>query len=228
MTFPENRMNQYFSTRFAHDSRRDRTWKIICGYLQRFIPPHSRLLDLGAGYCSFVNHINAQEKHALDVWPEFTKFTHPGIHTHVMPCEDLSVFASGYFDVVFASNLLEHLPLHSVKKTILEPHRVLKPLGILVLVQPNFRYCYRQYFDDYTHVTIFTDVGLADLLSSYNFSIEKVEPRFLPLSFRSCLPKWPWVVRLYLTMPFRPFARQMLIVSRAVPHEISKVDGQKR
>jgi SAM-dependent methyltransferase len=205
----------YFQTRFAFDPRRDRIWKVICRYLQQFVPAHSRLLDLGAGYCSFANHIVAPEKHALDVWPGFVRFALPGIHTHVGNCENLGFFLSSYFDFVFASNLLEHLSSPAVERTLLEVRRVLKPSGIFLIIQPNFRFCYRRYFDDYTHITIFTDLGLADLLSSCKFFVERVEPRFLPLSFNSALPKWKLLVALYLRMPFRPFASQMLVLSRA-------------
>jgi SAM-dependent methyltransferase len=215
----------YFQTRFAYDPRRDRTWKVICRYLQQFVPAQSRLLDLGAGYCSFANHIVALEKHALDAWPGFVQFALPGVHTHVGNCEELGIFLSSYFDFIFASNLLEHLPLPAVKRTLLEVRRVLKPSGVFLILQPNFRFCYRRYFDDYTHLTIFTDLGLADLLSSCKFSVERVVPKFLPLSFKSMLPKWKWLVTLYLRMPYRPFASQMLILSRAVGCEESTGGG---
>ncbi len=38
--------------------------------------------------------------------------------------------------------------------------------------------------------------------------------RFLPFSMRSRVPKWPWLVRLYLRLPFKPMAGQMLLVAR--------------
>src|SRR5262249_18445885 len=94
-----------------------------------------------------------------------------------------------------------------------EMKRVLKPGGRLILIQPNFRYCYKQYFDDYTHVRIFTHVGLSDLLRAYGFLISKVVPRFLPFSMKSKMPKSPFLVRFYLRSPIKPFAGQMLIVA---------------
>ena len=42
-------------------------------------------------------------------------------------------------------------------------------------------------------------------------TFQRVEPRFLPFSFKSRAPKWPWIVWLYLR-PVRPLAKQMLIV----------------
>ena len=54
----------------------------------------------------------------------------------------------------------------------------------MIVVQPNFRYAYRQYFDDYTHRSTFTHVSLANLLRSKGLRVLHVEPRFLPYSMR--------------------------------------------
>ena len=207
----------YFASRFTPDPARDRVWGAICRYLQRYVPESGAILDLGAGYCSFINHIRAKERHALDASPELPRHAGAGVTAHVGRCEDLSAFATGSLDAVFASNLLEHLEWSSIERTLDEVRRALKPGGRLILLQPNFRYCAGTYFDDYTHRTIFTHVGLADLLASRGFDVETVVPRFLPFSFKSRGPKWGFLVALYLRLPFRPLARQMLVVARARP-----------
>jgi SAM-dependent methyltransferase len=209
-----NSAARYFRSRFGHEAQRSGVWRVICEYLEPFIPLEGCVLDLGAGYCTFINHTPAAEKHALDIFPGFATFAHADVHTHVGSCDDLSMFPSLYFDVVFASNLLEHLTAKALGDTLSEVRRVLKPSGYFVLVQPNFRYCYREYFDDYTHIHVFTHVGVIDLLASNGFAVERVEPRFLPLSFKSRLPKWPWIVKLYLRLPIRPYAKQMLVIGR--------------
>ena len=189
-------------------------WAEIGRYLQRYVPAEGSVLDLGAGYCSFVNHVRAAQRHALDIAASFVGHAEPGVTTHVGTCDDLSGFPPGRFDVVFASNLLEHLEWPAIDRTLAEVRRVLKPAGRLLLIQPNFRYCPREYFDDYTHRTIFTHVGLADLLTARGFAVERVDPRFLPFSFKSRAPKWGFLVALYLRLPMRPFAKQMLLVAR--------------
>ena len=98
--------NTYFHSRYAWTAGRSRVWKSICGYLQRFVPPDGAVLDLGAGYCSFINHVRASEKHAFDIFPGFAEHANPDVKTHVGDCRDLSRFESGRFDVVFASNFL--------------------------------------------------------------------------------------------------------------------------
>ena len=81
-------------------------------------------------------------------------------------CTDLSQFPDGRFDVVFASNLVEHLDRDAVDRLVDESHRVLAPGGRLILLQPNFRLAPGRYFDDYTHVSIWTDQSLGDFLRS--------------------------------------------------------------
>lgn len=203
----------YFGSRYAPSASRDSAWRAICDYLQRFVPRTGAVLDVGAGYCSFINHIQAGEKHAVDIFPGFAEHAAPGVKTHVADCAHLGSLPTRHFDVVFASNLLEHLTRDSTLVLLGEVKRLLKTGGRLILLQPNFRYAYSEYFDDYTHVQIFTHVGLADLLRAHGFEIQSVEPRFLPFSLRSRLPTWTWLVRLYLHLPFRPLARQMLLVA---------------
>lgn len=204
----------YYNSRFGYEPKRAGVWRAVAQYLAPFISPKSCVLDMGAGYCGFINCLDAAEKHALDIFPKFVQFADSDVQTHVGDCSDLSIFGTGYFDVVLASNLLEHLTREALLNTLSETSRVLKSSGRFIIIQPNYRYCYWEYFDDYTHLQIFSHISLADLLKAHGFTIERIEQRFLPFSFKSCLPKWPWIVKLYLRMPIRPFAKQMLIVAR--------------
>lgn len=208
----------YHSSRFTHDIRRDGVWREVCRYLQRRHIPHAaRVLELGAGYCHFINNIVATERHALDLFPRLSEYAAPGVTAHVRNCNSLAPFAQRSFDVVFASNLLEHLERDELSGTLAEVHRVLVPGGRLVLIQPNFKYCYADYFDDYTHKFVFTHVSLCDLLRNERFEIRAVEPRFLPFSMKAKVPKAGWLVRLYLVSPYRPMAGQMLVVATCDP-----------
>ncbi len=206
----------YFRSRFAYDAQRDEIWKEVCAYLERFIPAQAAVLDLGAGYCSFINNIRAEEKYALDIYADFARFAHPEVRTYTGSCDHLEMFASDQLDIVFSSNLLEHLSRPIIEATLAEVWRVLKPSGRFILIQPNFKYAYREYFDDFTHIQPFTHVGLADWLTACGFHVERIEPRFLPFSLKSRLPKSRWLARLYLRLPFRPLAKQMLLVSQKI------------
>jgi hypothetical protein len=92
---------------------------------------------------------------------------------------------------------------------------LLKPGGRFIVIQPNFRYAYRHYFDDYTHRSVFTDTSLATLLRAHGLRTELVQPRFLPYSMKdTSAPIAPWIVRAYLRSPIKPRAGQMLIVAQ--------------
>lgn len=209
----------YYQSRFTFDARRDEVWKEICRYLQRYIPEDSQVLELGAGYCHFINHVRARGKSAVDLSPDGLRRAAEGVRTYAGSCTDLHFLPAESMDVVFASNLLEHLERPDTLKTLSEVRRVLKKGGRLILIQPNFKYCAKEYFDDYTHVQIFTHLGLQDLLKSCGFEIAAVQPRFLPFSMQSRVPKAPFLVRLYLHSPVKPFAGQMLVVAQSAERE---------
>ena len=208
----------YYRTRLRYHAGRDRVWRVICRHLQRYVARDATVLDIGAGYCSFINHIDGAHKHAIDVYPDFVRHAASDVSARVGDCRWLSGFDPASIDVVFASNLLEHLTHDDVAGTLLEVRRVLVPGGRLILVQPNFRLCPRQYFDDYTHRTVFTDVALADCVAAAGFDIETVMPRFMPLTLKGRLPQWGWLVNLYFWSPIRPLAKQMLVVARRAEH----------
>jgi len=205
----------YFCVSHLDLKNRDRVWRVLCSFLQKkYIAEDSVILDLGAGYGSFINNIKAGEKYALDKNPIIKERAAPGVRTFVQDCTNLKTFEDNFFDVVFASNLLEHLERSEIEKTIVETKRVLKNGGKLILIQPNFTYTYKDYFDDYTHKQIFTHTSLADLLRAFGFKIISVQPKFMPYTMRSKLPTYSWLVKLYLLLPFKPFAGQMLIVAQ--------------
>ena len=56
------------------------------------------------------------------------------------------------------------------------------------MLQPNYRYAYREYFDDYTHVAVYSHISLADFLVANGWEVIEVQPRFLPLTVKSRLP----------------------------------------
>jgi hypothetical protein len=56
-------------------------------------------------------------------------------------------------------------------------------------------------------------VGIKDMLMSKGMNIIKIIPKFLPFSFKSNFPVAKFFVKLYIKLPFKPFAGQMLIVA---------------
>jgi len=203
----------YFATRLQEDSRRSALWKVLCGYLQSDVPPAGAVLELGGGYCHFINNIRAADKHVVDLYDGLPECAAPDVKAHVQSCTSLNNFANRTFDAVFASNLFEHLTRAELEQTLSEIRRVLRPEGRLIIIQPNYKFSCRDYFDDYTHIQVFTHVSLVDLLGANGFAAVRVVPRFLPFSLKARGPKWPWLLHVYLALPWRPAAGQMYIVA---------------
>ena len=198
-----------------HPARR-LVWTVIAEHLARFVPTDAHVLEIGAGYCGWINAVRAARRVAVDAWPDFPAWAAPGVEARVMDASTmLPTLGADAFHVVLASNVLEHFSPDTAADVVRDVAALLAPGGRLIVVQPNFRYAYRHYFDDYTHRAVFTHVSLGNLLRAHGFGLERVEPRFLPYSMReTARAVRPWMVRAYLRSPVRPFAGQMLIVAR--------------
>ncbi len=205
----------YHSAHFTDDPRRAGVWQAVAAHLSPLIPSEAAVLELGAAYCHWINQVVARRRVAVDIWPGVAEHAAPGVEALTLAvATELGRLGAESFDVVLASNVLEHFAPDVAAAVVRSVRQALRPGGRLILIQPNFRTAWRRYFDDYTHRAIFTDVSLAALLRSEGFAVERVEPRFLPYSMQgTALPIAPWLVRLYLRSPIRPGAGQMLVVA---------------
>lgn len=205
----------YYNTRFKFDPGRVKVWTAITEYLQPYVGSDKAVLDLGAGYGDFINLIKAKKKYALDLNPASQEYLKKGIIFINRPSTALGEVKTNSLDVVFASNLFEHLDPEQLDNTMKGIKRCLKVGGKLILIQPNFRYAYKNYFDDYTHKAIFTHVSLADAMFEYGFAAKKIVPKFLPLTLKSRLPKSYLLTKAYLNSPVKPQGKQMLLIFEA-------------
>jgi SAM-dependent methyltransferase len=207
--------SEYFQTRFSKDPRREVLWQTLCEhYFNKLIGRGDHVLELGAGYGYFINNVRCARRSAIDLWEGLEQMAAPGVATRIGAVTDLSFVEDGSVDFVFASNLFEHIPIPELEKVLGEVRRVLRPGGTLNLLQPNYRECYREYFDDYTHVTVFSDISLCDFLEANGFTVTECRPRFLPLTIKSRIPVSRLGIRLYLMSPWKPMGKQMLVRAR--------------
>jgi ubiquinone/menaquinone biosynthesis C-methylase UbiE len=209
--------DNYYKSDYIPNTSRPIIWKEIIRFTSKFIPKDATVVDLGAGYCDFINNVSAKTKYAVDISSELQDFALPNVKRINSEAWNLSEINDSSVDVVHASNLFEHFTDEELDKVIKEIKRVLKIGGRLILMQPNFRYAYKSYFDDHTHKKIFTHISLENFLLHYNFSIIHKMPKFLPYSMKgnpaTKVPFLSWAVLLYLRSPWKPFAGQMLLIS---------------
>ncbi|MCW6051165.1 class I SAM-dependent methyltransferase [Lyngbya sp. CCAP 1446/10] len=180
-------------------------WKVLIDdFLQNYVPPKSAVLDIGGGYCEFINQIRAQEKCLIDLNPDSKLFAEADVkvlNIDVLNLEDRTFF-SEQFDRIFISNFFEHLRnKEELVEIISFCFDALKPSGSLLVIQPNFKYSYKEYYDFIDHQLPITHLSLQELLQTVGFKVEEMIPRFLPFSTKG-RPASPLLLKIYLKLPF--------------------------
>ncbi len=197
---------ELYRTRFKKEKppQKNAIWKVLCNdYLQKYTRKDSAVPDIGAGYCEFINNIQCAKKYVIDLNEDAAKFASPDVKIFQCPSTVLSVFADASLDTSFMSNFPEHLKSREdIPRTLSEVFRILKPGGGILILQPNIRYLYKQYWDYFDHQIPPSDKSLTESLQITGFTIKKIIDRFLPYTTKSRMPKNPWFVKLYLKMPF--------------------------
>ena len=207
-----------YARRFIPDLQfRDEMWKILChDFFQQYVAPNSRVLEIGAGYCEFINNIQAKHKTAVDINPDVKNYASPGIEVVINNTSQMTAITDNSADMVFASNFFEHLTRDEIVATFREVYRVLTPGGKFMVLQPNIRFCARDYWMFFDHITPIDDRAFVEGLEINGFEILEVIDRFLPYTTKSKLPKALFLIRLYLRLRFtwRFFGQQAFILSR--------------
>jgi len=215
-----NELDRLYASRFHDDEResKSRLWRIICrDFFARYVPVDACVVDLGAGYCDFVNNITAGHRIAVDLNPDTARFAAPGVEVHRLALDRLAdAVEPGTVDLAFASNVFEHLRSPEALLHVLNSVRtVLKPGGRLMIMQPNVRIVGGAFWDFFDHTLPLSERGMTEALNLSGFRVVECRARFLPYTTKSLLPQWAFLVRLYLSL--RPaqylFGKQMLVVA---------------
>ena len=205
-------LSELYENRFDAKARADKTrvWSILWqAVFSRWVRPHDTVVDLGAGYCEFINAAVAKRRIAVDLNPDTARLAAPGVEVRNESVSELGFLRDGEVDVAFTSNFLEHLPNKDVlTQTLKAAYRVLRPGGTFIVMGPNIRFLPDLYWDYYDHHIPLSDRSVGEGLSMCGFRIRHVEPRFMPYTVKSMLPQWSWLIRGYLAL--RPFSSQVL------------------
>ena len=197
-------LRRLYARRFGHEEQqRTELWRTLCrSWFQRWVPRDCVVLDLAAGHCEFINHIEAGRRIAVDLNPAVRDHAGPGVEAHVALSTELDMLDDASVDRVFVSNFFEHITREDILATLEEVRRVLRPDGRLLVLQPNVRYCARDYWMFFDHITPVDDRALAEAFAATGFRVELNHPRFLPYTTKSRLPSGDALVRLYLRSPW--------------------------
>jgi SAM-dependent methyltransferase len=189
-----------YERRFADTlAFRQQMWQVLCKqFFQRHVPDTAAVVEIGAGYCEFINNIRARRKIAVDLNPDTQRHAGPDVEVILSSTSRIAALDDGVADVVFASNFLEHLTREDILATLREVRRVLAPGGRFLILQPNIRYCKEDYWQFFDHITPLCERSLSEALETTGFSVDYVLGRFLPFTTQGRLPNSITLLKLYL------------------------------
>jgi SAM-dependent methyltransferase len=208
-----------YRTRFEKTGleKRRAVWRtLVSAYFSKLVPKDSDVLELACGYGEFISTVVAKRKYAVDLNPDAAANLPQDITFNNRAATDLSFLTGESIDVVFTSNFLEHLATkEDCSRVFREVHRVLRPEGRFIVLGPNIRFAYREYWDYFDHRLPLSDRSLAEGLIAAGFRLERVIPKFLPFTMNNNRPTWGFLIRIYLAIPlaWRILGRQFLVVA---------------
>jgi SAM-dependent methyltransferase len=184
--------------------RVSKVWQALTeSFFQKIIGENAKVLDIGCGFCYFLNHLRAQEKVGIDANPAAKNYAAKDVNFILTDDLRWEMLPNEHFDYVFLSNFLEHMDNSRDVIAVLERVRELLIFGgRIIILQPNFRLLGPAYFDYIDHKTILTDKSIAEALHIAGLKIERKIIRFLPYTTKSRLPQNSFLIRIYLW--FRP------------------------
>jgi len=211
-------ISREYRRRFSGNAAyRDAVWSTINReFFQQFVKETDTVLDLGAGWGEFIRTIRAARRLALDLNAEMPTRVGPGVEAFVHDFRHPWPLAEASVDVVFSSNVFEHMPDKDTLQGVLaEALRVLRPGGTLVCIGPNIRFLPDAYWDFWDHHVPLSDRSLAEVLELTGFTLRSVVPRFLPYTMSQGFQPPTCLIRWYLRLPllWRVFGKQFLVVA---------------
>ncbi len=177
--------------------------KRASGLLLRFAQDGMRVLEVGAGDRRMKQHLLRKfpniRYESLDPDPE-------GPHEYRTWDE-----VQGQYDLVFAFEVLEHIPAREVPQFLWEMRQRVKPGGWVLLSTPNV-YCPHRFLYDATHCTPLCYDEFAGLVELAGLEVQQVYRTYHEPWLRKLVRRWlfGWLFRVLML----DYAPQIVLVAR--------------
>jgi SAM-dependent methyltransferase len=197
-------LKEIYDHRFDEADRegKEAIWRELGPFLQRYIDPGARVVDIACDLGYFIRNIKAADRWATDIRDVGGSLPKDVHFVRASGLDLAEVMPNDHFDLAFFSNYLEHLPsTEAVLQQLRVTFSLLKPGGRVLILQPNIRLIGGSYWDFIDHQTALTEKSLAEAATMAGFNTKKVIARFLPYTTKSRIPQHPLLVRAYLSFP---------------------------
>jgi len=155
--------NEASLSRYNHD---------IVQKLSQDLPPNAKVLEFGAGIGTLAQlwlKATGDGPVCLEIDPSLQKI----IQERGFECYSTLEGLEGQFDVVYSSNVLEHV--EDDQKALEQIYQKLKPGGILALYLPAFQFLYSDFDAAIGHYRRYEKADLIKKLKNAHFAIEKCD-----------------------------------------------------
>lgn len=203
----QGQLKALYENRFNSDRElqmKSGIWETLCRqFFQKYIKNTDVVADVGAGYCEFINNIQAGKKYALDLNPDVAEYASQDVEVLNKPIDELDrVLGKGSIDVFFMSNFLEHLDSKQQIMDVVDSlKKLLKSKGRIMILQPNIKFVKRgRYWDFFDHKIPITDQALTELAGILDLAVIENIPKFLPYTTKNAMPKNKKIIWLYLKL----------------------------
>lgn len=191
--------------------QKNKLWQVLVKYFfQKWVSNDDYVVDIAAGNCEFINHVRARRKVAFDLNSDVLNNVAEEVEAiNASLCDRLELFEKEKADVVFASNIFEHL---SDKEEFMKMMKCCAEIlthstvngrgqaGKLLVLQPNIKYVKERYWDFVDHQLPLTDKTIIEGAELCGFRLVKNISKFLPYTTKSLFPQWSVLVWLYLKL----------------------------
>src|SRR5712691_9787987 len=201
---PEIVLKEVYDQRFdeADQAAKEAIWQEVGRFLQRYIEPGARVVDIACDLGYFIRNIRAADRWATDIRDVASSLPKDVHFVRASGLDLAEVLPNNHFDLAFFSNYLEHLSsTEAVLQQLKVTFSILKPGGRVLILQPNIRLIGGSYWDFIDHQTALTEKSLGEAAALAGFTSKRVITRFIPYTTKSRFPQHPLLVRAYLHLP---------------------------